>query len=703
MSISKDDIKLFISETEDLIQKVEDEIFKLEEDPNNSKPKQELYFAFHTLKGLTAMAGLDRASKFCHYFESLLDKSKETSIEEEKQETFMKLLFDSLDLLRSILKRVKGGDFTDIDEQFLDVIKESFDEFESETPIEVSMIQPIPPDQIEKFLADKTNLFYKIYIRLQPTCVFKKVRLFIIFRALNDVGQIFFSEPEPQLLEEGEFKIDFELYYVSQKSNAEILKIIDEILEIENKVITSMNNAEVKKFHEDVVSKWTAKAEKPKAVTPKAIAPKAKPTKKKESKVEVGDLASVSRVADSIRDERDKITSVKVDIGILEKLMNFFGELVIIKNHINQHLKEKGDQETNRIFDDMDKPFMEIQEIIFNLKLVRVESTFRKYRRLVRDVAKEVGKKAQLILEGTNVEIDRKILEEINSPLIHLLRNAIYHGLETPQERKRMKKDETGTLMLTTSRRAGLIHIEVIDDGQGINYDDIRKKVIEKEYYTAEEAEKLDDEELNRFILMPGFSTLSDADQISGRGMGMAIVAEKIKELGGNFTIRSEKNKGTRITLMVPFTRAILNAQLLKISGDLFAIPTENIKQIFLFNPASVEHVGQEQYYKLDSDLIPVIHLGDHLNFQDDGRSPSRIAIWIKKDEETSMMFVADEILQQMNVVVKPFKFNYSKFYDILGSTIMSDGSICLILDVLSIIDTALEENRFSKLSQIQQ
>ena len=183
----------------------------------------------------------------------------------------------------------------------------------------------------------------------------------------------------------------------------------------------------------------------------------------------------------------------------------------------------------------------------------------------------------------------------------------------------------------------------------------------------------------------------------------MAIVAEKIKELGGNFTIKSEKDKGTRITLMVPFTRAILNAQLIKISGDLFAIPTENIKQIFLFNPASVEHVGKEQYYKLDSDLIPVIHLGDHLNFQDDGRSPSRIAIWIKKDEETSMMFVADEILQQMNVVVKPFKFNYSNFYDILGSTIMSDGSICLILDVLSIIDTALEENRFSKLSQIQQ
>jgi len=688
-------MKLFISETEDLIQKVEDEIFKLEDDPNNSKPVQELYFAFHTLKGLTAMAGLERASKFCHYFESFLDKSKESSIEEEKQEDFMKLLFDSLDLLRSILKRVKSGDFTDIDEQFLGVIKESFEEFESEAPVEISMIQPIPSDQIQAILDDKKNLFYKIYIRLQPTCVFKKVRLFIIFRALNDMGQICFSDPEPQLLEEGEFKIDFELYYVSQKKNAEILKIIDEILEIENKVITELKAAEFKKFQTTVVSKWMAKVAQPTKPTPKAT-----PAKKKKKLTE--DIAGISRVVDAIRSETDKIASVKVDIEVLEELMNFFGELVILKNQINQHLKETGDQETNRMFDEMDKPFMEIQEIIFTLKLVRVESTFRKYRRLVRDVAKEVGKKAQLVLEGTNVEIDRKILEEINSPLIHLLRNAIYHGLETPQERQRKNKDETGTLTLSTSRRAGLIYIEVIDDGQGINYDNIRNKVIEKEYYTAEEAEKLDEEELNRFILMPGFSTLAGADQISGRGMGMAIVAEKIKELGGNFTIHSEKDVGTRITLMVPFTRAILNAQLIRISGDLFAIPTENIKQIFLFNPASVEHVGDEQYYKIDSELIPVIHLGDYLRFTDEGKSRSRIAIWIKKDEETSMMFVADEILQQMNVVVKPFKFNYSNFYDILGSTIMSDGSICLILDVLSIITAALEEKRFSKLTTIQ-
>jgi len=296
VSISKDDIKLFISETEDLVQKVEDEIFELEEDPNNSKPIQELYFAFHTLKGLTAMAGLDRASKFCHYFESFLDKSKESSIEEDKQEDFIKLLFDSLDLLRSILKRVKSGDFTDIDEQFLGVIKESFEGFESESVVEISAIQPISSDELQGLLADKKNLFYKIYIRLQPTCVFKKVRLFIIFRALNNVGRIGFSLPEPQFLEEGDFKNDFEIYYVSQKKDTEIMTIIEEILEIENKVITQIKNAEFKKFHSDVITKWLEKS-----VKPQKLSSKAKPIKRERIQSEVEDIAGVSRVVDAIR------------------------------------------------------------------------------------------------------------------------------------------------------------------------------------------------------------------------------------------------------------------------------------------------------------------------------------------------------------------------------------------------------------------
>ncbi|KKK62321.1 hypothetical protein LCGC14_3005500, partial [marine sediment metagenome] len=321
-----------------------------------------------------------------------------------------------------------------------------------------------------------------------------------------------------------------------------------------------------------------------------------------------------SQIVEDFSEESLKITSVKVNIEYLEELMNYFGELVVMKNHLSQLLKEKGERIMARLFDKMDKPFLDIQEILFRLKLVRVESTFRKYKRLVRDVANETGRKLKLILEGTNVEIDRKILEELNSPLVHLIRNAISHGIESPKDRVKKGKSDFGTLKLKTFRRAGSIYIEVQDDGIGLNYDKIREKVVQKGYYDDDdEVKELSDEELHRFILMPGFSTIADADMISGRGMGLAIVAEKIKELGGEFSIQSQKDIGTKFTLVVPFTRAILRAQLFKVSEDLFAIPTENIKRIYFFDQNNVEFIEGEQFYRLNSKNIPIVYLDEYL------------------------------------------------------------------------------------------
>jgi two-component system chemotaxis sensor kinase CheA len=285
--------------------------------------------------------------------------------------------------------------------------------------------------------------------------------------------------------------------------------------------------------------------------------------------------------------------------------------------------------------------------------------------------------------------------------LVQLIRNAIYHGIESPKERIKKKKNEIGTLKIKTFRRAGSIFIEVQDDGSGVDYDKIREKIVKKGYYTSDEAKNLSNNELHKFILMPGFSTLADADIISGRGMGLAIVAEKIKEIGGDFEIQSKYGVGTKFTLIVPFTRAILRAQLIQIAEDLFAIPTENIKQIYFFDPNRVEYVEGQQFYKIDSKLMPIIRLDEYLSMVDKSieNSHKKIAIWCQKDEETSAVFIADKQLQQLDVVVKPFKSNYSDSRDILGSTITGDGSICLIVDVLSIISSILNENIVSNLN----
>jgi two-component system chemotaxis sensor kinase CheA len=689
---SNDDMKLFISEAEDLIQKTEEEILLLEENPNDLKPVQELFFTFHTLKGLTAMAGFDNLSKFCHHFESFLQNAKDKKVAVNKTSNFIEMLFESLDVLRSVLKSVKSGDYADIDENFVEDIKDSFENFESD--YDITFIHPLTDEKITNILKEKENKSFKIYIRLEETCVFKKVRLFIIFRALNENGKICWTNPAPETLEKATLKNEFEIYYITTKNKTEISQTIDEILEIESIVITPLKPEEFKTAIAKLKEKW--EREKPDNVTLES-------RYEADSEEEFIDeeIERVSQIVDDFSGDTIKIANVKVNVEYLEELMNYFGELVVMKNHINQLLKEKQERTIGRLFDKMDKPFLDIQEILFRLKLVRVESTFRKYKRLVRDLANETGKKLKLVLEGTNVEIDRKILEELNSPLVQLIRNAIYHGIELPKERRKKGKNDFATLKIKTYRRAGSIYIEVQDNGAGINYDKIREKVVKKGYYNEMEVKRLNEEALHKFILMPGFSTLSDADILSGRGMGMAIVVEKIKELGGDFTIYSEKDIGTKFTLIVPFTRAILRAQLIQIAEDLFAIPTENIKQIYFFNPNMIEYVEGEQYYKIGSDKIPIIYLEEHLDMIEKSKTNShkRIAVWCQRDETNSAVFVADKQLQQLDIVVKPFKSNYSDSRDILGSTITGEGSICLIIDVLSIISSKFNQNIISELT----
>ncbi|KKK42815.1 MAG: Chemotaxis protein CheA [Candidatus Lokiarchaeum sp. GC14_75] len=691
---TNDDIKLFISEAEDLIQKTEDEIFKLEENPKDSKPIQGLFFTFHTLKGLTAMAGFENLSKFCHHFETFLDNSKDKKVTEKKRIEFIEMLFESLDVLKNVINKVKKGDMSDIDAGFVEEIKDSFETFDSE--FDITFIEPISPDQIKKILSNKQKKSYKIYIRIEDTCVFKKVRLFIIFRALNTNGQICWTDPAPESLEKVILKNEFEIYYITQKNKSDISKVLDEILEIESVVITASKADEFVSNIVKLKKKWESEQEETASAEVEDEF-----LYEDEEDFEKEETERVSTIEDVYSEDGAKITSVKVNIEDLEVLMNYFSELVIMKNHISQVLK--GNRTVSRLIDKMDKPFLDIQEILFKLKLVRVESTFRKYKRLVRDVANETGKKIRLVLQGTNVEIDRKILEELNSPLVHLIRNAISHGIESPKERKKKGKNEIGVLRLKTSRRAGSIFIEVQDDGIGINYDKVKQKIVKKGLYDIDEVEALTKEALNKFILMAGFSTLSDADMLSGRGMGLAIVADKIKELGGEFKIESQKNEGTKFIMIVPFTRAILRAQLIQVSQDLFAIPTENIKQIYFFDQNQTQYVEGKQYYKVNSNLVPVIHLDQYLKMVDleDTNSYKKVAILCQKDEDSLAVLVADKQLQQLDVVVKPFTSNYSDSRDVLGSSITGEGTICLILDVLNIMSTMETEEEIKIINKL--
>jgi two-component system chemotaxis sensor kinase CheA len=686
--ISDKDMKLFYSEAEDLIQKIEDNLLILEENPKNNKPIQELFYVYHTLKGLTAMVGFENLSKFIHQFETFLEKNKNLKEQIKNKGKIIDSLFKSLDVIRNTIEKIRKGEVKDLNEQELERLNYSFEALDSEYGI--TLFKPISKEELENSKKNQKNKFYKIFIQIQSTCVFKKVRLFIIFRALNEIGRICASIPEPDKLEMGDFKNSFTVYFLSELNSDKIQNAIDEILEIENIVITKISAEDLIKFNLEFNLKLAQKE--------KFTQSSAEDSKTNEQLFVEEDQGELPSLGADLAYGTSKINSVKIDIDVIEQLMNYFGELVIIKNQINQVLEDRQERGVNLFFDNMDKLFLEIQEIIFKLKLVRVDSTFRKYRRLVRDVAKSNGKMVRLTLEGMDVEIDRKVLEELNSPLMHILRNSIYHGIETPSERKAKNKNQFGVINLRTYRSAGSIYIEIEDNGSGIDYERVRQKAVEKELYSQEEALALTTEQLNEIIFSSGFSTLEGANLISGRGMGLAIVAKKIEELGGSLSIYSEKDIGTTFTLVGPFTRAILKAQLMKVGGDLFAIPIENIKQIYFFDRGLIEYIKGVEYYRLNSKLIPIIWLNKYLEFliknkdQTKANSSAKIAILCEKDEENSALFVVDEILQQMEIVMKPFRTRFSRFQEILGTSITGDGSICLILDVLNIISSKNDE-----------
>ncbi len=696
--ISKDDIKLFTDELEELVQKSEDQILKLEEDPSDMKIIQELFYIFHSLKGLTGMAGMANVSKFCHYFETFLEKAKVNKSLMEDNKNFIDTLFESLDILRTVLKNVKNGVMEDIDETFLNNIKDSFEGYAS--IVDTSFFNPISPEKVGELLKDKKSMSYKIYIRLQSTCVFKQVRLFIILRALNKIGQICWSDPDPKTLEKGLINNNFDIYFISQKKSDEITKVLDEILEIDDKIITEIASEKFKRLIQDFYLKWEEQQED-------IISEDFVDDDSWDEDIIDEDIESSSIAEEDNSAYDGKITSVKVDTEIVESLMNYFGELIILKNQIVQTLKDSPDLTISRLISNMDKPFLDIQERLFKLKLVKVETTFSKYKRLVRDLSKETEKKIKLILVGTNVEIDRKILEDLNPSIIQIIRNAVYHGIETPKERLNRKKDEVGTLKLKTYRSAGSIFIEISDNGNGIDYEKIRQKIIKQNYCSPEVAESLNEDSLNQFILLPGFTTLTEADMLSGRGMGLAIVSEKIKELGGSLSIYSEEGVGTTFTVVVPFTRAILKAQFIKVAGELFAIPIENIDHIYFLNQNMIEYHDSSMFYKVEGKLVPMIQLDQYLKLTDSNNDylaingHSKIAILCKKDDYNFSIFVADDILQQMDVIVKPFKSSYSNTRDILGSTITTDGTVCLILDVLNIMSYQSNENKITQYNLI--
>ncbi|MDK2795654.1 MAG: two-component system, chemotaxis family, sensor kinase CheA [Archaeoglobaceae archaeon] len=611
----------FLQEAREYVELMNQSFLRLEKGDNSAI--DEIFRAMHTIKGMAGFMGYKNLENLCHRLESFLSELKGKEVSEETVD----LLLLSSDRISEILNKIEAENSDEIDcDDILDSIT-SLEKKESKT------CEKKEGGDSKRF-AEDANL--RIEIKISDDCAMKGVRGLLILEALKEVCEIKATEPEESKIEEG-----CDLFLVFANGDA---KKVDEVLS---------GIAEIERYtiSETGISKKERKEDKIEEKTPEVIQP------------------------------QKKSDSVRVDVKVLDTIMNLIGELVIIKGRLLQISGKYEIPELSEAVSIMEKSITSLQDEVMKVRMVKVERVFSKFPRMVRDLARKLGKKVEFVMEGLDTELDRTVLDEMSDPIMHLIRNAVDHGIESPEERKAKGKSETGLIKLSARREKNNVVIEIEDDGRGIDLEKIRKKAIERGLIS--ESAQLSEEELKNLIFLPGFSTNDRATEISGRGVGMDVVKTTVERLGGSLKLISEKDRGTKIRINLPPTVAIIKSLLVSVGGQVYAIPLSNVVEAVYVDSNNAKNIHGNLFLIVRGKLIPSFRLSQL--FGCENGKEREVGIIVEKESEKYAL-IADSIIDQQEIVVKPLTGYLSKIKGFSGVTILGDGTVVPIIDISSLL-----------------
>ncbi|WP_048055925.1 chemotaxis protein CheA [Pyrococcus sp. ST04] len=542
--------------------------------------------------------------------------------------------------------------------------------------IEFKVSSNVPKEELEKVIkrhpeVEKVEIFeegkgeekkpegekeYLIRVYFQPDAPLKGPRGFLILQDLEKIGEIVETNPSRQDIENGKFLEDkyFEVKLRTSANENEIREILKKHPDVVNFTISSVTEEKREEKKEEKEEKKEVKAPQP----PK---PPKKPQRIETPKVKV------SRI-------------IKIDVSHLDKLMNLVGELVITKGRLEQIAERLGDRELLETLSTLSRLLTELQDEIMEMRLTPIAEVFNKFPRMVRELARKMGKEVEFVMEGADIEVDRTILEKLGDALVHLLRNAIDHGIEPPEEREAKGKPRVGRVELIAKRERNHVVIIVRDDGRGIDPEKVKKKAIERGLITPEEAASLSDEEAINLIFLPGFSTAEKVTDVSGRGVGMDVVKEVVKSMNGSITVQTEVGKGTTFILKLPISMAIIQALLIRVQDEVYAIPINNILETIEVDPSILKTIGGRHVIVLRGEIIPVVMLHElfGLPIPEVERFPAIIVDYGAQ----KVAIGVDELLHKRDIVIKSLGKFLSNIRGFAGATILGDGSVVLIIDI---------------------
>lgn len=667
---------LFIEESEEHLQALNQNLLALESDPDRLELLDSIFRAAHTLKGMSATMGYDAIARLTHEMENLLDQLREREVFLSKE--IINSLFRAADLLEGMLHSIRSGQEISVDAAEVAAALFKFDAAAAPVP-DIPGAEPAEEtafwrqdDLAEEFNEYEINILHKAeeqgagvwkaVVRIDNSCVMKAVRAFMVFKSLETLGEIIKSVPSVQDIEDEKFDNEFTVYVVTDKTADDIRQKLSAISEIslagiQNSLLNGYKAAESANGNGNGQSASKAAAGTPApADAPKA--PAGSP------------------------DKKQKIhQTVRVDINRLDKLMSLVGELVINKTRLEQINIDNKLNSLNETIEQINRITDDLQSVVQNVRMVAIEQVFNRFPRMVRDLSNELGKEVNLVLEGKETELDRTVIDEISDPLVHLIRNSLDHGLESPEERLAKKKNPVGLLKLQAKQEGNRVVIIVEDDGRGINVEAIRNKAVENNVITLSEAENLEEAQILNLIFEPGFSTAEKVTDLSGRGVGLDVVKSKIQSLNGQVYVETKQGSGTRFMVKLPLTLAIIQALMVKVQQELYAIPLANIDETTSLVPAQVKDVQGQQVMVLRGKVLPLYFLGSILKIPGN-TAPEELYVVVVRKGDTQIGIVVDELVGQQETVINSLGRTLSGISGLAGATILGNGNVALIIDI---------------------
>lgn len=682
-------LTMFIDESNDHLQSLNENMLQLESNPDDIGIVQIIFRSAHTLKGMAATMGFEDLASLTHQMENVLDLVRNEKL--KMQDFIFDTLFKSLDALESMVQDITEGGDGKADVSAIVASLQSIVRGEGASTSVGSVegnnaavaVQGIELDEFQFSVLDQSiseghKVLY-IQVTLREDCQLKAVRAYMVFETLERSGEIVKTYPDVQEIEQGEFDRVFSLYYITQRETQDIESQILGVSEIEAATVVALDHESLQQMVQE--SAATAEAVKPQAASaaPAAAAsPEAKsaPAPAKDSK-------APARNAGGGNPSR----TIRVDIERLDVLMNLFSELLIDRVRLEQLASETKNQELTDTVEHMSRVSSDLQNIVLKLRMVPVDTVFNRFPRMVRDLAKTLDKKIDLIITGADTELDRTVIDEIGDPLVHLLRNSADHGVEPVADRIAAGKPETGTVHLRAFHSGNNVFIEIEDDGRGIYRDKILKNALAKGVVTEAEAASMTDDEVNQLLFAPGFSTAEKISDVSGRGVGLDVVKSKIVALGGNVTIYSTPGKGTNFSVQLPLTLSIIAAMLIRMGSEKYAIPLSSIVETGIIKRGQIKNVHGSRMVQFRESLIPVISLSrlfEVPDFDEEQEEETEIVV-IRKGDRLAALTI-DDFIGQSEIVIKNLGKYLPAIQGVSGATILGDGQVALIIDANAFI-----------------